>query len=253
MSPLLPNDGDTLMFDAVSGLWIAAVPPGGYPFTFLIANTSGPVSYAAGGFVLDLSATFTDVKYFDAVVETPAGLMPYRFEIARNTPSAGKVTIKVMRVRYDKVSSVDSITGAPGGVTVQAASGATVASESTHTHGVGTFANTAEAVHTHDVTHDHPSFSSAGAPAGVADLLGLGTPASAGHVHTVDVPTITVTSATGSSHNHTLSGTSAAGASHNHVDNNIYQHQHTNTQAQTDSASIEVANGTNRRYIAVGV
>lgn len=201
-------------------------------------NVTGPNPYAAGGFTVDLSATFATVSYFAMAITTVgANLPPAHYEYALDSPSAGKVTVKVMRHRYDKVSSVDNVSGQPAGVTVQTTSGQTVAAEAAHTHGVGSYDAAAEAAHTHN--------QSALTAQAVDAVGGVG-----------NATRVSAATGAGTSHDHALSGTSAAGSSHSHTDNNIYQHQHGNTQAETNAASVEMGStnlsGTTWRYLAVG-
>lgn len=207
------------------------------PAKFEYGNVSGPASYASGGFVLDLSARFTSLAWFDLALEVPGSLPDCRFEIARNSPSAGKATIKLVRARYDKADAVGNVSGQPGGVTVQGTSGATVAAEAAHTHGPGSIAADNESAHTHV---------EGSTTASSLDFMGSGDAGIPGQ-----------TTAGGSAHGHTLTGTSAAGSSHLHADNNIYQHGHAQTATQTDAALVEVAAATNLstttwRYLALG-
>ncbi len=179
---------------------------------------AGPASYPTGGFVIDLSATYATLTRLKLMVQKgKRGSLPMgRLEITLNSPSAGKATVKVQKHQYERVSSFDNVTGQPGGVTVQAASGATTAAEATHVH---------------SLAHDHASVTSsaaAAAGAGVTtNILGTGM---VSHTHPVDPPNLT--------------GNTGAGASHNHVDNNIYQHQHALTHTPTNVTIAEVANAT---------
>lgn len=181
----------------------------------------GPTSYATGGVVVDLSKTYSTIHSFDWTVKTRGANLPASLYIySLNTPSAGKVTVKIMRKRYDQVSSVGNINSGsqPTGVTIQASSGVASSNESTHTH---------------SIDHDHGSFNSPTATLsggqGLLDALGpLGMP---NHTHAIDLPNFT--------------GTSGAGTAHNHVDNSIYQHQHSLTYTETDYHTVELPNATN--------
>src|SRR5690349_1481326 len=87
----------------------------------------GPSSYATGGFVLDFSTTYSSLNSCHLIVKKgsrgalPAGRLGYLL----NTPSAGKVTVKVFKVQFDQVSSVAGVSSQPSGVTIQSASGVT--------------------------------------------------------------------------------------------------------------------------------
>src|SRR3990167_2708148 len=180
----------------------------------------GPTSYPTGGFVIDLTKTFSSINFFDnpVVKKGSRGSLPaVRYEITRNSPTAGKVTVKIVRKRYDRTSTVGNVSGQPAGVTVQATAGVVSSSESTHTH---------------SIEHNHGSFTSATPSLGGAEvLLGLSVENNTTHTHTLDIPNLT--------------GTSGAGTSHNHTDNSIYQHQHAITQTSTNYASSELPNATN--------
>lgn len=178
-------------------------------------------SYPTGGFVVDLTKTFSTINFLDSPVvkkgSRGANLPAVRYEITRNSPIAGKATIKIVRKRYDRTSTVGNVSGQPVGVTIQAASGVASSSESSHTHAID---------------HNHTSFSSTAASVGTGQvLLDVLGPSLADHTHTLDLPNLT--------------GTSGAGTSHNHTDNSIYEHSHAITQTSTSYASSELPNGTN--------
>lgn len=220
-------NSEVLTFDSISGTYKPAPVPT-FGASVLVGDVSGPASYTTGGFVLDLSGSLATLTFVGLTLAVAGVTVPLTVEVTRNSPSGGKATIRLLRVRYDKLTSVDNVSGQPAGVTVQAASGATTASEATHTH---------------DVTHDHPAVTSGGPSAISGSVVGVVQVASNAHTHDVDVPSITVTS--------------AAGSSHAHVDDNLYQHQHTNTQTQTDAVLVEVGAGVNLstitwRYLAIG-
>ena len=175
----------------------------------------GP-TYATGGFVIDLTATFSTLNAFKlAVKKGTRGNVPYgRLRYALNSPSAGKATVIIEKFQQERVSSFDNITGQPSGVTVLSASGGD---------------SSAEAAHTHDATHDHAATASSAmtaAGAGVdTDSLA---PAIDAHTHLVDLPSMALTS--------------GAGTSHMHRDNNIYEHTHTITYTVTNVSTAELAN-----------
>lgn len=211
-------------------------------------DVSGPNPYAAGGFVVDLTATFSSVEFFAlAVKKGSRGNLPVAdYEYDLDEPDPGKVTVKVVKSRYDKATAGDtSAQNAPTGVTIQGASGATVANESAHTHAPGTLAV--------DIDHDHANATSTAAQsAPINPTAGVGGTGAddATHTHDVNLPALGVTSKS-------VTGTSAAGAAHNHVDNNLYQHGHNMTQTATDSAVAELGaidlSATSWRYMATGV
>src|SRR3990167_906275 len=180
----------------------------------------GPTSYPTGGFVIDLTKTFSSINFFDnpVVKKGSRGSLPaVRYEITRNSPTAGKVTVKIVRKRYDRTSTVGNVSGQPVGVTVQASSGVASSSESSHTH---------------SIDHDHAAFTSGAASTGAGQvLLDVLGPSLSTHTHTLNLANLT--------------GTSGAGTSHNHTDNSIYEHTHNITQTSTSYASSELPNATN--------
>jgi hypothetical protein len=186
-------------------------------------STTGPASYATGGFVVDLSADFSSVDFFQLAIETVgANLPPCHFEVTRNSPTNGKVTVKVMRHRYDRATVPQGGVGnAPTGVTVQT-SKQNSDGESGHTHDT-----TIGALGTTNKTSGAPS-ATAAPTAGIASAPGTNT-----HTHTTDID-----------HTHGTK-TSAAGTSHNHGSSFLYDHSHTVTQTETNAASVELGAGTN--------
>ncbi len=174
----------------------------------------GPSSYSAGGFVIDMSSTFSSLNSCSvAIKKGTRGNVPFgRFEISIDSPGPGKATVLVRNYSHTRASSFDAVTGQPAGVTVQSSSGQTVASESAHTH---------------DATHNHAAQASAAMTAAGA---GVDTNALAAaldtHTHSVDLPSLTVTT--------------GAGTSHNHTDNTLYDHRHTLTHTATNVDSAEL-------------
>lgn len=180
----------------------------------------GPSSYPTGGFEIDLSQALSSVNFLDLVVKKGSrGSLPavdYNFIL--DSPDPGKVTVKLLRKRYDRTSTVGDVSGEPASVTVQAASGVVSSSESAH-------------VHTLD--HNHASVtSSAATNTGAAVNANLATLNQnvGSHTHAVDVPAMT--------------GVNSGTVSHSHADNNIYQHQHAANQTATNWTLTEVANAT---------
>lgn len=130
-------------------------------------EVDGPASYATGGFELDLTDEVVSLQFVSLAIETVGpNLPPAHYEITINDPDSGIATIKVMRHRYDKLTSVDDVSGQPGGVTVQAASGATTSTSNedvsttgaaaTVDAGAGSGAAQNEA-HTHSHSHTFDS------------------------------------------------------------------------------------------------
>jgi len=182
---------------------------------------TGPSSYPTGGFVIDLTATYSSLNDLDLVAFKTLGSslnLPHHYEYTLNSPVAGKATVKIVRHRYDKATSFGNVQNQPVGVTVQTASGQTAS---------------AEAAHTHAIDHDHGSFNTGVASDAGADSLldAIGPGGYGNHTHAVDLPNLT--------------GTSGAGTSHNHADNTVYEHGHAETQTTTDATMSELPNATN--------
>lgn len=215
------------------------------PDKITVGTTSGPNPYAAGGFVIDLSGTFTDVDHLSLSLLTPGNLPPCHYEYAYNTPDPGKVTVKIMRHRYDRATLGDtSAQNPPAGVTLAGASGATTETEAAHTHTDGTLAV--------DIDHDHPSFSGGAAQSpSIAPTAGVGGNAAddATHQHVIDVPALGTTSKN-------VTGATDAGDAHDHVTNVLYEHGHDVTQTPTNAASVEMdavnLSTTTWSYLAAG-
>lgn len=197
---------------------------------FAVGNVSGPNPYAAGGFVIDLTGSFASVDWIELIVTTVGpNLPPVHIEYALDTPTAGKVTVKLMRDRFDRATlTIGNVSGQPGGVTVAAASGVLVTAAGGHTH-------------TTDGGHAGHGVVSTVANALTVDAVGgVGTAQQTAHQH--------ATSAGAHTHD--------AIANHQHTDNNLYEHQHVTTQTQTDLASVEIGavnlSGTTWRFLAKG-
>ena len=178
----------------------------------------GPSSYPTGGFVIDLSSTFSSLNSLNLVIKKGTrGNVPFgRFDVDLDSPTSGKATITIRGYNQTKVTSFDSVTGQPSGVTVQTVANQVVSSESAHTH---------------DASHGHPATASAAmTAAGAGVALDALAPAMETHTHLVTIPT--------------LSLTSGAGTSHNHQDNTLYDHRHALTHTATNVGEAELANGT---------
>lgn len=205
-----------------------------YAPKMVTGTIAGPASYAAGGFLLDLSASLASVLWVGLVPSTIGAIGSVELEVAVDTDLAGalaqgKAVVKVLRDVYDK-ATVSAVTGQPGGVTVQAAKTATATAT-----GSG---------HTHSINHDHASATSsvptAGGTNGVAAAAGF--PGVSTHTHAVDLPA--------------FSGSSTS-TTHTHQRSTVYEHGHGSTQAAADATLTEVAaatnlSGTTWRYVAVG-
>lgn len=176
----------------------------------------GTSSYPTGGFEIDLSNTYSSINSFFLTLQAVGSLVGYLPYYELDTPSAGIVTVKLMKKQYLRVSSIDGATNLPSGVTLLSASGGTTSSEDAHTH---------------PTDHDHGSFTSGvnNTPGAPSNLDALG-PNMSSHTHTLDLPE--------------LLGTSGAGTSHNHEDNTLYAHKHTLTHTATGITLVELSNGT---------
>lgn len=178
----------------------------------------GPASYSTGGFVIDLSATYSSLNRVKLGLKkgTRGNLGIGRLRYRLNVPSAGQVTVVVEKYRYDRITAFGNVQNQPAGVTVAAGSGQVSSSE---------------AAHTHSIDHNHAAQASstpAAAGAGVGlDALG---PNMSSHTHLVDLPNFTGTSGT---------------VSHNHVYNSIYQHRHRQLITLTNYALAEITAATN--------
>lgn len=188
----------------------------------------GPAAYATGGFTF--STGLATVNYFSLEVKTVGpNLPPCHLEYSLNSPGDGDVTVKVMRHRYERTPSLAAVSGLPAGVDSAGASGQTYDNESAHVH---------------SMAHDHGAVTS-----GNNTHVGGGTPLDltgpiniSVHTHSFDVPNFT--------------GNTGAGLAHNHAWNNIYQHQHSVTNTQTNEAQSELPNltdlsGTTFTYLAI--
>lgn len=192
-----------------------------------------PASYAAGGFAVDLSATVDFIQFYMIIVPAGSALGDVTFEYTYNQNLAGfaigQAKIKIMRNRYDE-ATMGAPTNLPASVTLQASKTAT--------------ATTTGSAHTHTINHDHP-LTTSGAPtaAGAGVDAGLGGALTTTHTHNVDIAAFT--------------GSTPSDGTHTHDRSFEYEHSHGNTQAATNTASVEVANGTSLsaitlRYMVVG-
>lgn len=188
-------------------------------------SVTGPASYATGGFIIATGlATVDHLKLF---VVTPGANLPHcHFEYSL---SGGNVTVKVMRNRSDETTSIDAVTGLPGGVSLRTTSGGQYVADTTHTH---------------SIDHDHGAFNAPNpTPAGGGVQTAVGGINQTTHVHNFDTPNLT--------------GTSGAGTSHTHTWDSLYQHQHLLTQTATQISESELPNttdlsGTTFFYRAIG-
>lgn len=198
-------------------------------------NVSGPASYATGGFLLDLTASLSFVRFLSLEIETVGSLASDEYEVILNQDTTGafapgKATIKLLRDRYDKFS-IGNVSGNPASTTVQASKTAT-----------GT---TTGSAHSHSINHDHPSAETFSAIAGGTGVdSAVGAAAVVGHTHTIDIPAFTGTSSTSETHTHNRSFE--------------YAHSHAvGTVTDTAVALTEVSAATNLstttlRYFALG-
>lgn len=181
----------------------------------------GPSSYPTGGFVIDLTPTYSSLNSLDLVVKKGsrgANLPAVMYEITLNSPANGKATVKVMRKRYERTTSVGNSANAPVGVTIQTVSGQS---------------STAGTSHTHDYDHDHAPVTSSGPTnSGAAVLLNALGPNHSTHTHVFDM----------AFHLGLVTGTESA---HTHVDNTVYQHGHDVTYTTNNVIQSELSNATN--------
>lgn len=196
-------------------------------------NVSGPASYATGGFLLDLSATYSFIKFLSIEIETPGTILSDEYEIALNQDTTGafapgKAVIKLLVDKYDKMS-VGNVSGNPASTTVEASKTAT--------------ATTTGSSHNHTMNHDHPNTTSSTPTAsGVGVATTVGGIAQTTHTHDVDVAAYT---------GNTSSDT------HTHNRSFEYDHSHGTTSGLSDITPVEPTVGTNFstvtwRYFAVG-
>jgi hypothetical protein len=127
----------------------------------ITGSTAGPASYPTGGFVVDVSAQLATVAFFMlAPLQVGPNLPPVHFEYSLNQPSNGRVRVKVMRHRYDRLQQINGITGQPAGVSIATTSGARTGQASPDTVDAGpglAGADPTLPAHTHafDVMYQH--------------------------------------------------------------------------------------------------
>ncbi len=179
-------------------------------------TVTGPASYAAGGFTI--ATGLTNCGVLDIQLIAPGANLPAcRLEVTRNSPSAGNVKVKVMVESYQKVpSTLGAVSGLPAGVTARATSG-------------GTYNTT---THTHAIDHDHPATAASAGPTSqtAATLAVALQPNVTTHTHTLDLPNLVANAVVETAHVHTW--------------DNVYQHQHSLTNTQTDVALAELTAAT---------
>lgn len=192
---------------------------------------SGPTSYTTANKWV-ITTGLTSLSWFGLQVVGPGSNLPLgHFEYTLDSPSAGKVTIKVLKHQYDKTTAIGSIIGLPAGVSSASSSGQTYDNESSHTH---------------SMDHNHGAVTSGSASvSGGGTTLDLTAPiAISAHTHSFDVPNFT--------------GNTGAGSAHTHTWDKIYEHQHVVTTAATDMSSAEIADATDLsgatfNYLAVKI
>lgn len=200
----------------------------------IAGNVSGPASYAAGGFLIDLTASVSFIRFLSVEIEVEGSIVSDEYEALCNRDlsgnfAPGKAVVKLLMDRYDK-TTIGSVSGNPSGTTVQAAlaQAATITGSS----------------HGHGMNHDHPSATSSTPTAisgGVNAAVG-GNPNMSGHSHAVDIPLF-------------IGGTGLT--EHTHQRAFEYEHSHSiGTVTETNATLTEVSAGTNLstttfRYFAV--
>lgn len=175
---------------------------------------AGPASYADGG--IPVTTSLASVEACTVVVSAPgANLGQVEFDIALNSPGAGQVTIKVMRKVYRKLTAITEPIEVPANIAVRTTSGGTYLVVN----------------HNHSIAHDHAAATS-GTPtaAGGGSTLGVGGIALTTHTHSFDPPNFT--------------GNSGIESGHTHTWDNIYEHQHSVTNTETDVNVTELTAGT---------
>lgn len=186
------------------------------------ASVSGPASYAAGGFEVDMTGTLSVLGYLEPIVTTRGVLPGCMYEVTLNRDSTGavvngKAMVKVMRLRYDKATH-GAVTGTPVGVAVPASLSSTGGSG-----GSG---------HNHSIAHDHPNTtSSVNNTGGGAVVSAGGGPALSAHTHDVNLANFT--------------GNTSTTGTHSHQRAFEYDHDHSTTTTGTAVAYTEIAAATN--------
>lgn len=177
------------------------------------SSFTGPASYTTGGHTI--STGLTQVDFANVEIDTPGANLPH-FQVVISR-SGANFTYKIMRVQSDQLTTIDAVSGLPAGVSAAASSGQTYDTVS----------------HLHTMAHDHPATTSTtNTSTGGGTTLDLTSPISIGaHTHSFNPPNFT--------------GNTGSEAAHTHTWNNIYQHQHSLTQTETNMTLSEIANGTN--------
>lgn len=180
--------------------------------TVVTESTTGPASYStATGWVI--ATGLGTVQQGKVVVAVPGANLPHcQFRYSR---SGGDLTVRIFKHMYDKLTSVDAVSGLPSGVTARGTSGGTVDT----------------VVHNHSMAHDHPATTSSVPVNGTAaTVTGALQNNWDDHTHSFNPPNFTGNTGDESAHTHTL--------------DTIYQHQHSVTNTETDPTLTEIANGT---------
>lgn len=174
-------------------------------------STTGPASYASG---FTVATGLTTLNHFKIIVSVPGVLPHCEFRISR---SGANATVRIFRHMYDKLTSIDAVSGLPSGVTAQSTSGQTYDADTTHLH---------------SMAHNHPSTttSTMNGASGGAVVDAIGSKDILTHTHDVDLTNYT--------------GNTGVGGTHTHTWDNIYQHQHSVTNTETDPTLTEITNGT---------
>ena len=180
--------------------------------TVVTESTTGPASYStATGWVI--ATGLGTVQQGKVIVSVPGALPHCEFRYSR---SGGDLTVHIFKHMYDKLTSIDAVSGLPSGVTAQGTSGQTYDADTTHIH---------------SMAHNHGSQTSSTPVSGTAGTVtGALNNSYNLHSHVFDPPNYT--------------GNTGVGDSHTHTWDNIYEHQHSVTNTETNATLTEITNGT---------
>lgn len=176
-------------------------------------DTAAGPTYATGG--VTVATGLSTVDFFYVQISDPGTNLngAYLFPVSR---SGANATYKIMVEHYDKLTNVGGVTDLPASVSLASANDQTVE---------------ADASHVHPNTHDHPATNSAAATFGGGGVqTAVGGVNSNTHSHTFNPPNFTEDTGAGDSHEHTW--------------NNLYEHNHTPTNTETNATYVELPNGT---------
>jgi hypothetical protein len=160
-----------------------------------------------------ITTGLTTVNHFQLFVSVRgANLSTAVFRWTRNSPAAGQVSINMDQRYYEALLSIEGMAGLPAGVTEQFTAGQTYDNESAHTH---------------NMDHNHAAVTSGAnnLTGGGTTLDAVGSPNIESHTHSFDPPNFV--------------GNTGPGSAHTHTFDNIYQHQHSATNTETDRTTAQ--------------